>query len=172
MTTQVLLVVTRRHTPLSTQFTQCIGSQTLGQKMVHKALSQSIWWLHTYTHPPTHTHTIWDVNCDMSVTIKFHLLSLVTYCGHVINSTWTSWGGVTLPIQIHSEASQYVILKTQQHPPPPRTHTHILTHARTHKNWRPIYRPALVKYFPSIQVQTCTHPHAYSHTYTYINTRD
>ena len=42
MKTQVLLGITTRHTPLSTQFTQCIGSQTMGQEKVHKILPQSI----------------------------------------------------------------------------------------------------------------------------------
>ena len=59
MTIQVLIVLTTMHTSLSTQFTQCLGSQTLGQEMAKKLALQQI-LRHTRTrtcNAHTHTHT-------------------------------------------------------------------------------------------------------------------
>ena len=67
MTTQVLIVLTTMNTSLSTQFTQCLGSQTLGQEMVQN--NEFGDFIHTHTH----THVICDVSCYEQIPPTFNL---------------------------------------------------------------------------------------------------
>ena len=58
MATQVFPELTTMNTSLSTQFTQCLGSQILGQEMVWKLAPQQISHMHMHAHThTTHTHT-------------------------------------------------------------------------------------------------------------------
>ena len=78
MTTQDFPLLATMHTSLSTQFTQCLGSQTLGQEMVQKldfnkfhdihtrtrrrthtraCVARTHSYIHAHTHTRTHTHT-------------------------------------------------------------------------------------------------------------------
>ena len=70
MTTQVFPLLTTMHTSLSTQFTQCLGSQTLGQEMVQKLDFNKFHDIHTRTRPRTHTRAC--VRADTLIHTRTH----------------------------------------------------------------------------------------------------
>ena len=67
MTTQVFPLLATIHTSL---FTQCLGSQTLGQEMVQKLDFNKFHDIHTRTRPRTHTRAC--VRVDTLIHTRTH----------------------------------------------------------------------------------------------------